>query len=57
VVITILTFIYFVLQEILKECGAVIVNYPAEFSFKAGRYCMIIVHMDAEREECKGRCY
>jgi hypothetical protein len=53
----ILTFIYFVLQEILKECGAVIVNHPGEFSFKAGRCCMIIVHMDAEREECKGRCY
>jgi hypothetical protein len=51
----ILIFIYFVLQEILKECGAVTVNHPGEFSFKAGHYCMVIVHMEAKREECKGR--
>jgi hypothetical protein len=49
-------FIDFVLQEILKECGAVIVNHPGEFSFSAGHCCMIIVHMDAPREECKGEC-
>ncbi|XP_023702195.1 uncharacterized protein LOC111861670 isoform X3 [Cryptotermes secundus] len=41
------------LEEILKECGAVTVSHPGEFSFKAGHYCMIIVHMEAKREECK----
>jgi hypothetical protein len=57
VVMVILIFIHFVLQEILRGCGAVIVNHPGEFSFIAGHCCMIIVHMDAERELCKGRCY
>lgn len=57
VVMVISIFIYFVLQEILRGCGAVTVNHPGEFSFSAGHCCMIIVHMDAGREECKGGCY